>query len=40
MTNIQLILYSVGAMSIIAFIWATVDSRRRRAKRKNSQTEA
>lgn len=40
MTNIQLMLYSVGAMSIIAFAWATLDARRRKAKRNKSQTEA
>ena len=39
MTSIQVMLYVVGAMSIIAFVWATVDARRRKAKRKQSGTE-
>ena len=34
MSNIQIMLYTVGALSIIAFVWATLDARRRRAKRK------
>ena len=40
MTSIQIMLYVVGAMSIIAFVWATVDARRRKTKRKQSSTEA
>ena len=39
MSNIQLMLYAVGALSVIAFVWATLDARRRNAKRNNSQTE-
>lgn len=40
MTNLQIMLYIVGAMSVIAFVWATVDARRRRAKRKGTGNEA
>ena len=38
-SNIQIMLYTVGALSIIAFVWATLDARRRRAKRNKAQTQ-
>ena len=40
MTSIQIMLYVVGALSVIAFVWATVDARRRRTKRSPPGTEA
>ena len=40
MTSIQIMLYVVGAMSVVAFVWATLDARRRKAKSRNSRTEA
>ena len=39
MTNIQIMLYTVGALSIVALVWATLDARRRNAKHKRSQTQ-
>jgi len=40
MTSIQIMLYVVGAMSVIAFVWATVDARRRKTRRKQAGTDA
>ena len=40
MTSIQIMLYVVGALSVIAFVWDTVDARRRRTKRRHPGTEA
>lgn len=36
MTSIQIMLYVVGAMSVIAFVWATLDARRQKTKHRNS----
>ena len=39
-TTIQVMLYVVGAMSVVAFVWTTLAARRRRAKRRHPQTNA
>ena len=34
MTNIQILLYTIGALSVIALVWATLDARKRKAREK------
>ena len=33
MTDLQCLLYVIGGLSIVALVWATIDVRRRKAKR-------
>ena len=33
MTDLQILLYVIGGLSIVALVWSTIDARRRKAKR-------
>ena len=33
MTDLQILLYVIGGLSIVALVWSAVDVRRRKAKR-------
>ena len=33
MTDLQILLYLVGGLSVIALVWSAIDVRRRKAKR-------
>ena len=32
MTDLQILLYVIGGLSIVALVWSTIDVRRRKAK--------
>ena len=34
MTDLQILLYVIGGLSIIALVWSTIDVRRRKAERR------
>lgn len=39
MSNIQIMLYTVGALSVVALVWSALDARKRKAERNKSQIQ-
>ena len=33
MTDLQILLYVIGGLSIVALVWSTIEARKRKAKR-------